>query len=68
VNAAFGVNIKEYRKGWQNNSLTFPTRKDSMVNHFQLSSQEFNLATSQAKKNSVRANFLVKLLLSSVYV
>jgi hypothetical protein len=44
---------------------TFLTWKDSLVNNFHLSWQEFYLATSQAGQRAVRAHSLVNLLLSN---
>jgi hypothetical protein len=59
-----GVPVKKYRKGWQNINWTFLTRKVSLVYHFHISSQEFPLATSQARQRAACANSLVTLLLS----
>jgi hypothetical protein len=61
--------MKEYRKEWQNNCWIYRTRKESVGNHFQLSSEEFYFATSQARLAGslgrwVAANSLVHLLLS----
>jgi hypothetical protein len=56
--------MKEYRKEWQNNSWIYRTRKESVGNHFQLSSEEFYFATSQARLRDVAASSLVHLLLS----
>jgi hypothetical protein len=61
-NAVLGVHLKDCRKGWQSNSWTFPNRKDTMVNHFQLPSQEFHCGISQAKHKAILANSLATLL------
>ncbi len=58
------VHVKECGNGWQNNSWTSPARKDSVENHFQLSSQEFYSATSQARQKAVRVDLRVTLPLS----
>jgi hypothetical protein len=58
------VHVKGCGNGWQTNSWTSPARKDSVVDHFQLSSQEFHIATSQARQKAVRADLRVTLLFS----
>ena len=69
MNTVVGEHMKEYRKEWQNNCWIYRTRKESVGNHFQLSSEEFYFATSQARLAGslgrwVAANSLVHLLLS----